>query len=124
MSANYVERFAVAGAFFFGLQLWEGYRSQRSRDLFFAERAAGGALAALTLEQALVERRSVVGAPTPLLSVKDFGVENLEVRPRAARLRRAPPPAARRSRARPTPDPHKYAQGKRAPRNGTADGFA
>ena len=78
--ANYVERVALAGAFFFGLQLWEGYRGQRSRDLFFAERASGGSLPSVSLDGALAERRTVVGAAKPILNVKSFSAENLEVR--------------------------------------------
>ncbi len=124
--ANYVERVALAGAFFFGLQLWEGYRGQRSRDLFFAERAAGGSLPAVSLDGALAERRSVVGAAKPILNVKAFSAENLEVRVCSGGADCAGAPrAAARARAMelcvtlsPTPTPHHTpTQGVPAPPN-------
>ena len=76
MAPNYVERVALAGAFFFGLQLWEAFRANRSRDVFFARRA----LPALSWDAAVTERRKIVGAPAQVLSVDNFANENLEVR--------------------------------------------
>ncbi len=116
MAPNYVERVALAGAFFFGLQLWEGFRAQRSRDAFFAERAAGGSLPTLSWDAAVTERRKVVGMASPLLSVDNFSSENLEVSGLPFSALSGAVPRVQN----PPPPPPSSSQGVRCPPNGAA----
>ena len=77
---NYTERVALAGAFFFALQLWEGYRGKRSYDLFMAEREAGlGGNAKVEWTGAISSHRQAVGTMGAILSVDNFSDANLEV---------------------------------------------
>ena len=78
---NYTERVAMAGAFFFALQLWEGYRGKRSYDKFMAEREAGiGSDSVLSWTDAVIGRRKTTGTMPAILSVDNFNNANLEVR--------------------------------------------